>query len=145
MQTELPPMPAFSRYFTPPEAEALLARLRGPVDNLARAARRARGLADLLRQGAELPEDHRRRAAERLADLEARVREIVEGMASEGVEVKGLDPVLLDFPGMLDGRPVYLCWHEGEPRIAWYHDLHAGFAGRRPIEAPEDPRWTWWH
>ena len=83
--------------------------------------------------------------AERLADIELRVREIVDGIASEGVEVKGIDPVLLDFPGMLDGRPVYLCWHEGEPRVAWYHDLHAGFAGRRPIEAPDDPRWTWWH
>jgi hypothetical protein len=34
---------------------------------------------------------------------------------------------------MRDGREVYLCWLVGEPGIAWWHDLDAGFGGRRPL------------
>jgi hypothetical protein len=29
---------------------------------------------------------------------------------------------------------VYLCWEEGEQEIGFWHDLGAGFAGRRPLD-----------
>lgn len=53
-----------------------------------------------------------------------------------GVEIKGLDG-LVDVRSRYRGRVVYLCWRESEPAFAFWHELDAGFAGRRPIEDPE--------
>ena len=50
-----------------------------------------------------------------------------------GCEVKDLNVGLLDFLAEMDGREVYLCWRFGEEEIAYYHDLHTGFGGRRRI------------
>jgi hypothetical protein len=47
------------------------------------------------------------------------------------VELKGLAPLLVDFPADLDAVPVLLCWLEGESELAWYHRADLGFAGRR--------------
>jgi hypothetical protein len=57
--------------------------------------------------------------------LELREREIV---------LRDLDRGLVDFPSMRDGHEVYLCWEEGEPEIAFWHDPETGFAGRRPLD-----------
>src|ERR1700754_4157558 len=46
---------------------------------------------------------------------EARIEEILSGWAERGIEVKGIAPVLIDFPAMLGGQSVRLCWIEGEP------------------------------
>jgi hypothetical protein len=50
-----------------------------------------------------------------------------------GVEMKGFDVGLVDFPGQMGGRPVYLCWRLGEPAVAHWHECDAGFAGRHPL------------
>ena len=50
-----------------------------------------------------------------------------------GIELKGLDEGLIDFPSERDGRTVYLCWKLGEDRIEWWHELDTGFAGRQPL------------
>ena len=42
---------------------------------------------------------------------------------------------LVDFPAIIDGKPVLLCWRSDEPEVAHYHDIEAGFAGRAPIPA----------
>jgi hypothetical protein len=55
-----------------------------------------------------------------------------------GVTVKDLDLGLCDFLGMHKGRKVWLCWQFGEKRIAFWHELGAGFAARRPLEKKAD-------
>jgi hypothetical protein len=50
-----------------------------------------------------------------------------------GVELKGIAPLLLDFPADLDDVPVLLCWLEGETGLTWYHRTDLGFAGRRRL------------
>lgn len=50
-----------------------------------------------------------------------------------GVEMKGMDVGLVDFPGEIEGRPVYLCWRLDEPAVAHWHERDAGFAGRQPL------------
>lgn len=64
--------------------------------------------------------------------LEARLYAALEEIADADIEVKGFAPLLLDFPGELDGRPVRWCWLEGDDGIDWYHRNDTGFAGRRP-------------
>ena len=40
---------------------------------------------------------------------------------------------LVDFPALIDGKEVLLCWHSDEPDVRWYHSLEEGFPGRRLI------------
>ncbi|MEV4101835.1 DUF2203 domain-containing protein [Nonomuraea sp. NPDC049649] len=65
--------------------------------------------------------------------IEARLQEILSGWTGLGLEVKGIAPVLLDFPAVLDGASVRLCWIEGETELGWYHRSELGFAGRRRL------------
>jgi hypothetical protein len=74
--------------------------------------------------------------------LRARTRECVERYERGWREIQGLGAVvkdtsmgLLDFYGRLEGRLVWLCWRFGEDRLAYYHELDVGFAGRRALGA----------
>ncbi|HTU17424.1 MAG TPA: DUF2203 domain-containing protein [Gemmataceae bacterium] len=70
------------------------------------------------------------------AELE-RGQEKMEGYVRElgqlGVELKDYFTGLIDFPSLMNGRPVYLCWRLGEPEVAHWHELEAGFAGRQKL------------
>jgi hypothetical protein len=66
--------------------------------------------------------------------LAAEIEGYVEELASLGAEAKApLDGGLVDFPGEVDGRRVYLCWRLGEPSVQHWHEIDAGFAGRQPL------------
>lgn len=52
----------------------------------------------------------------------------------------GLVHGLLDFPTTWDGRWVYLCWRSGEPEIGAWHEVDAGFRGRRALTAEQARR-----
>lgn len=70
---------------------------------------------------------------------EARISELLGWFNAQGLHVKGIAPLLLDFPaepadvGAPPGEPVLLCWLEGEPDLAWWHPASVGFAARRRI------------
>jgi len=67
------------------------------------------------------------RSFERLDDLLHRVQ-------AAGAQVKDINMGLLDFPAWRQEREVCLCWKYGEGEIAYWHEIDAGFAGRKPIE-----------
>lgn len=50
-----------------------------------------------------------------------------------GCELKDLDQGLVDFYSLKGDKLVYLCWKKGEKKIAYWHEIEAGFAGRQPI------------
>ena len=50
-----------------------------------------------------------------------------------GCEIKGIREGLVDFPSIREGKEVYLCWRMPEKEILFWHDINAGFAGRKPI------------
>lgn len=63
-----------------------------------------------------------------------RLRGYIEELRQLGVEARG-DEGLVDFPAMLDGRRVYLCWKLGEDEVQYWHELDAGFAGRQLLSS----------
>ena len=67
--------------------------------------------------------------AQEFADIEV----LLARIQSFGCLVKDLNGGLLDFLSERDGRDVFLCWRYGEPAISFYHELHTGFNGRRPV------------
>ena len=116
--------------FTPAQARIELDRLRPVLDELVVVRADLVELSAALTPGGEptalggLPE---RKAAE------ARLNELMTSVQQTGAELKGVAPLLVDFPADLDGVPVLLCWLEGEQALAWYHRLDLGFAGRRRL------------
>lgn len=54
--------------------------------------------------------------------------------------VGGLENGLVDFPTTLDGRWVYLCWQSEEPRVAYWHEVSGGYAGRSRITSGQRQR-----
>lgn len=74
----------------------------------------------------------RRKAAKEKAIQ--RAKDAVAEIDAAGVQVKDLDIGLLDFPCLVDGAVVLLCWKLGEKGITHYHGTSEGFAGRKPID-----------
>lgn len=61
------------------------------------------------------------------------IEDLIAQIKAYGCEIKNLEGGLIDFLAQVNGRDVYLCWRYGEEKIAYYHDLNAGFQGRTPI------------
>ena len=80
---------------------------------------------------------NRERAAEDKARRDVagqRLRSVLENFEQSGVLVKDLDKGLVDFPTLLRGEEVYLCWKLDEASIQFWHGTNEGFAGRKAID-----------
>jgi hypothetical protein len=124
------------RHYAPEDADALLPLVGRTIRELRAASRRmaAAGLDAELALNAETtggawPGRERATAAlvlslgfERLEELDVVVRDLERGV--------------VDFPAVIVGREVYLCWQVDEPEVRHWHGLESGFASRRPVGRP---------
>ena len=62
-----------------------------------------------------------------------KMREYEQELKNLGVELKDYYIGLIDFPCWMDGREVNLCWKLGEPEVAHWHELDAGYSGRQRL------------
>lgn len=62
-----------------------------------------------------------------------RLNAYVDELRDVGVELKDYEQGLVDFPALHEGREVYLCWKRGETEIVAWHEVNAGFSGRRNV------------
>lgn len=123
------------RYFTREEADEVLAELNPLMGQLlerqAKAVRMSRQLEDLFEEphidfGGPVPT--------KLAQDFIIIESLLSQIRSYGCVVKNLEAGLIDFLAKINGRDVYLCWRYGEDRIAYYHELHTGFQGRKTLD-----------
>lgn len=49
------------------------------------------------------------------------------------VVVRDLERGLVDFPSLLGGEEIYLCWLLDEPEVVYWHAPESGFGGRQPL------------
>jgi len=80
------------------------------------------------------------------ADLETqRLRMRMQGLVDQmqaavlqidgwGIQLRDIETGLVDFPALVSGRPVWLCWRLGEDVVSWWHEQSEGFDARRRIE-----------
>ena len=61
------------------------------------------------------------------------VRRLLETVEQAGIVLRDIDRGLVDFPALMDGREVYLCWELGEDEVGYWHDLEGGYGGREPL------------
>ncbi len=125
------------RYFSVEEANRLVPLLNRTFERVRPWVERAQQLADEL-GAAPSPNDPSLASLrdERDALLE-RIRGELLQLQEMGLEIKGADG-LVDFRANRGGEQVYLCWRFGDPAVSHWHALLDGFAGRRPIESPDD-------
>jgi hypothetical protein len=129
------------KLFTLAEAEAMLPKAREEVLAMQACKREIdllrEALVDVAGRATGNGHVHEEAAvAEKRRKAEALVEQLNERLArlnEWGIEMKGLDEGLLDFPSDRGGRVVYLCWRVGEERIAFWHEIDSGFAGRQPL------------
>ncbi len=69
----------------------------------------------------------------RLTRLAAELKRLLAELETTGVVLKDMDVGLVDFPAIIDGHPVYLCWRLDEEAVRFYHRVEDGFAGRKPL------------
>jgi len=123
----------FKIHYTPNEARALLPNVRQWLDDLTASAA---ALGDLdgqitprLDEGHDLGGEAIHRRVELLANLSTLMREF----STREIQIKDIDRGLVDFPALLDGREVLLCWEKCEDDIRFWHGLEDGYAGRQPL------------
>ena len=68
----------------------------------------------------------------------ARLDELVHQVQSTGAILKDINLGLVDFLSISNGREIFLCWQYGEPDLAFWHEIEAGFNGRQPISSLND-------
>jgi hypothetical protein len=62
------------------------------------------------------------------------VRRLLETLERAGIVLRDIDRGLVDFPALLEGREVYLCWELGEDEVGYWHDLEGGYGGREALD-----------
>jgi hypothetical protein len=131
------PVPG-KKYYTPDEANAALPLVRAIVRDIA-------SLAPALFERRQWLERHEPAGndpySEELRQLRDdydrdhdRMMEYVDELASLGIDLKDPQTGLLDFPCWMGNREVYLCWRLGEEEVGYWHEVHAGFAGRQQLK-----------
>lgn len=131
-----------ARYFTLQEAESMIPMVRESLEFAIDAKAKIGAIDSEMQElasrismlgGIEVNPDHvARRKLERVS-LVRSVEASVQQIQRNGCLVKDLDMGLLDFPALLNGVEVYLCWKLGESRIEWWHSTNDGYSGRRRI------------
>jgi len=127
--------------FTVEQANAALPLIQAIVSDLAglscKVSDRRECLSVLLARHEPTPNDpYREELAQVQEELEKdsrRLQNYVEELRELGVEPKSPTQGLVDFPAIINGRKIYLCWQLGEPEILFWHELDAGFQGRQPL------------
>ncbi|HUA21473.1 MAG TPA: DUF2203 domain-containing protein [Bryobacteraceae bacterium] len=111
------------------EAIALNTEYQQEEGEWQRFAQRVTLLGGVQADRAGLIEKKNRRAA-----AAQRLKDTLEKIQEFGCLVKDLDIGLVDFPTLWKGEEVYLCWRLGESGIHFWHGVHEGFRGRKPID-----------
>ncbi len=120
----------FEKHYTREQARALLPQIRQWLKNLvqwrADLEKAEERLTALATPGRDLGGD----LVNQWVRLLAGIQEILLEFYRREIQIKDLDRGLIDFPALLAGREVFLCWEQSEDDIEFWHSLDTGYAGR---------------
>jgi hypothetical protein len=126
-------MHQFQKHYTREEARALLPQLRQWLEELARLnadrEKHERRLEGLMASGQDVGGELVNNSVKILGDMKDRLQRFEDRQ----IIIKDLERGLLDFPAIVGGKEVFLCWEKDEEDIEFWHDIDSGFAGREPL------------
>jgi hypothetical protein len=127
----------FSKHYTREEAKALLplvrkwlGQLEQSRDHLLKVDKR---LSSLMVPGRDAGGDLVNSWARTMADF----REVMGEFQRREILIKDIDRGLIDFPAIIGGKEVFLCWEKDEEDIEFWHELDTGYAGRERLGGAE--------
>jgi hypothetical protein len=123
----------FRQHYTHEEARALLPQVREWLKHLAQVRNWLeeceRKVQHLLKAGADVGGDE----ANNWVKLVAEFHKLINEFRQREIQIKDLDRGLIDFPAIIAGREVFLCWEQDEDDIEFWHELDTGYAGRERL------------
>lgn len=123
----------FRKHYTRDEARALLPKVRQWLQEMTQLRQRLldsdERVASRLEQGEDLGGPLVNDYVKSLCAL----RRILQEFQEREIQIKDLDRGLIDFPAIIGGREVFLCWEHDEEDIEFWHDLDSGYAGRERL------------
>ena len=123
----------FTKHYTVDQARLLLPEIRQWLEQLSHLRQRLdlqdKRLSQLLAAGHDAGGD--------LVNLWVRnlheTRGILLRFQEREIQIKDLDRGLIDFPAIVSGKEVFLCWEKDEDDIEFWHELDTGYAGRERL------------
>jgi hypothetical protein len=123
----------FEKHYTREEAQALLPQLRQWLERLNRLredlSRFEKRLSGMTDQGHDVGGGTVNSWIRALADMQ----QILAEFQRRQIFIKDLSRGLVDFPAIINGREVFLCWEADEETVEFWHDLETGFSGRERL------------
>lgn len=123
----------FGKHYTREEARGLLDQIREWLKRAADLRRQLQRcelrLNGLMAPGRDLGGEPVNRWVRTMADLDS----VLAEFQRREIQIKDLDRGLLDFPAIVGGHEVFLCWEQDEDDIEFWHELDAGYAGRERL------------
>ncbi len=123
----------FEKHYTREEATALLPQIRvwmRRINELRTELEKCdKRLSGLRGGGEDLGGDTVGKWIKTIAAL----NEFIDEFQRREIFIKEIERGLLDFPALIGGREVFLCWEQDEESVEHWHELDSGFAGREPL------------
>lgn len=124
----------FKKHFTVQEARGLLPRIRQWLHELDQVRHRLnhfdQRFGNLLSGGSDLGGE----SVNEWVKAIARFKELAGEFEKRHIQIKDLERGLIDFPSLMDGKEIFLCWERDDDDIEYWHDLDSGFAGRERLK-----------
>jgi hypothetical protein len=123
----------FEKHYTREEARTLLPQLRQWLDQLGQLRQEVdsndRRLAGLMAAGQDLGGE----LVNNSVKLLGTVKDLLQKFQDREIIIKDLQRGLVDFPALIGGKEVFLCWEKDENDVEFWHDIDSGYAGREPL------------
>ncbi len=136
------------KFFSPKDANAVLPEIVIILEEMDGLEARRREVADLVEDfetyWGESVNDLKNPERDKYIVLRSELEELTSSLNDAVVRIhtlgghlKSHELGLVDFYAIREGRTVFLCWQRGEEKIGFYHEIDAGFKGRKPISSEE--------
>ncbi len=123
----------FQKHYTRDEARELLPQLRVLLKRLghlrAELAKAEERLSGLMSPGSDMGGQLVNTRVKLIADMQ----EVLAEFRQREIQVKDVERGLVDFPAIVGGKEVFLCWEQDEEDIEFWHELDVGYAGRERL------------
>lgn len=123
----------FEKHYTRDEAEALLPQVSAWLEQLntlrSEVERDDKRITSLMQPGNDVGGELVNRSIRTMAEMQGLLGEFQK----REIHIKDIERGLVDFPAIIGGKEVFLCWEHGEENIEFWHELESGYGGRERI------------
>ena len=123
----------YKKHYTREEANALLPDIRRWLQKLGQSyqamGKLEKRLSGMVSQGGDVGGEQVNQYVKTLVDI----KEVLDEFQVREIFIKDATRGLIDFPAIIGGKEVFLCWEQDEETVEFWHDLETGFAGRERL------------